>query len=145
MLTANIIFAALLASSPSSQGDDVARVAASRLSKELGGSNSISIYYVSRTGEYAYSPEQIKSKSSVLIKRQCGGNCSRLMSPIVQHLQEATLSDCRTGQETVLVEVDGRSLVIYSNGGRAISYQGKCYYNKTNIKQRIKESEIIPP
>lgn len=143
MLTADMAFLIILASGGAVQGGDAAQAAA-QLSRELSQSTSVSIYYVHRTGEYSYTPEQIKDGSSVSIMRRCGGNCSRVMDPIVQHLREAISSDCQTGQQTVLVELNRHSSIVYSQSGRSIRYKGKCYFNKTNVEQKIRESEILP-
>lgn len=145
MLTIDTLFVLLLATSSTQEARNPAYEAAAQLSHELQRSSSVSIYYVSRTGEYSYSPQQIRDKSSLLIKRQCGSDCSRLMNPIVQHLQEAILSNCQTGQQSVLVEVDGQPSLVYSHSGRSVQYKGKCYFNKNNVRNSIKESDIIPP
>jgi hypothetical protein len=145
MLTIDTIFVLLLATSSIQEAANPAHEAAAQLSNELRKSNSVSIYYVSRTGEYSYSPQQIRGKSSLLIKRQCGSDCSHLMNPIVQHLQEAVPSNCQKGQQSVLVEVDGQPSLVYSHGGRSVQYKGKCYFNKNNVRNSIKTSEIIPP
>ena len=143
MLAANTLFILLL-SGGGVLPDGAANTAAADFSRDLSESGSVSIYYISRTGKYSYAPEEIRKKSSVLIRRQCGGNCSRLMAPVVQHLREAAPMDCQPGQESVLIELDGRPSVVYSQNGRAIRYKGKCYFNRTNVNQKIKDAEIVP-
>lgn len=145
MLTATSLSALLLAIAGAQQGGDAGRAASAQLSKELGESSSVSIYYVSRTGEYSYTREKIKEQSTLLIRRQCGGNCARLMEPVVLHLRGAVPSNCPIGQQTILIEIGDSSSVVYSHGGRSIRYQGKCYFSRTNIRQVIRKTEVIPP
>ena len=145
MLTATSLSALLLAIAGAQQGGDAGRAASAQLSKELGESSSVSIYYVSRTGEYSYTREKIKEQSTLSIRRQCGGNCARLMEPVALHLRGAVPSNCPIGQQTVLIEIGDRSSVVYSQGGRSIRYQGKCYFSRTNIRQVIRKTEVIPP
>jgi len=143
MLIANTLFILLL-SGGSTPPDHTPYAAAADLTRELSQSDTVSIYYISRTGEYSYTPTEIKKDSSALIKRKCGGNCSRLMIPIVQHLRESAPVDCQTGYQTILIELDARLSVVYSRDGRAIEYKGKCYFNRDSVRRKIKEAQIIP-
>lgn len=145
MPIATSLSALLLTIAGAQQAGDAGRAASAELSKELRESSSVSIYYVSRTGKYSYTREEIKEQSTLLIRRQCGGNCARLMGPVVQHLRDAVPSNCPAGQQTVLIEMGGRSSIVYSHGGRSIQYRGKCYFGKTNIRQSIRKTKVIPP
>ncbi|MGN7916891.1 hypothetical protein [Lysobacter sp. 22409] len=112
MLTATSLSALFLTIAGSQQAGDAGRAASAELSKELRESSSVSVCYVSRTGEYSYTRDEIKEQSTLLIRRQCGGNCARLMGPVVQHLRDAVPSNCPAGQETVLIEIGGRSSIV---------------------------------
>lgn len=134
----------ILALGVAGEGDAASHRAAAAFASDLRRSSSVSIYFVARTEEYSYSPEVMKSESSFSLNRKCGGNCLNAMGPVVEHLRDSISAKCEGQRQDVLIELDGKPIVIYAQGGRAIQYRGKCYFNPAGIGRKIKEAGIIP-
>lgn len=144
----NIVFAAALLSSfpactPPDKADGGAQAAAARLAGTLESVSSVSFYFVSRTGKYSFRGDRFKVESSVEVHRKCGANCRYFMADVISHLEESTLAECLSGQENVLIAIGGVETVLYSHSGRMIELNGKCYFNKEGIGDRIKDAKFL--
>ena len=128
---------------PLAQADTGAQVAAGRLANTLEKVNSVSFYFVSRTGNYSLREDKLKTESSIKIYRNCGNNCRRFMDEIISHLGRATLANCSTGQENILIDLGNSESIIYSHSGRMIEFEGKCYFNEKGIDSTIKSSKFL--
>ena len=117
--------------------------AALNFQQELEEVSEVRFFFLSRTGQYSVSSEQLIEESTVQILRRCGNNCVQFMKEIVDHLKASTLTNCELGQQNILIEwAEGASLV-YSFSGRMIRFEGACYFNEHSIRSVIKGSGFI--
>ncbi|WP_282295026.1 hypothetical protein [Stenotrophomonas sp. PS02289] len=117
--------------------------AAAALSTALKRADRLDIYFVSLTGEYSLQGQKLKDSSSIRIVRPCGANCEHLMRDVIAHLKAATPTPCAKGQENVLIEIGNEASILYSHGGRNISFEGSCYFNPTGVGTIIRRSDFI--
>lgn len=136
-----IFFFCLLASC--ANAGDGGDQAAAGLTAELKGVTYVSIYMLSRTEQYDYSPDMLKKQASLAIIRRCGGNCDRLFLPVINHLRGATRSNCQKGQQDILIEVGAATRVFYSHSGRSIEFAGRCYFTRRSVAKVIKDIDFI--
>lgn len=121
----------------SGRGDKDAAAATDRLRGALAHVSSVSFYFYSSTGKYSLSAEKLRSGSSVFVRRGCGGNCENFMREVLEHLEAARGTDCPQGQENILIDV-GPLSVVYSNSGRTIKFDGRCFFNSENVAEILK-------
>ena len=115
-----------------------------RVAEALRHVRSVNFYFVSRTGDYSYTPEAFKARSSIRIYRACGANCKNFMIDVIDHLREANPRPCSTpGQQNVLITFGPDELIVYSYSGRHILYKGMCYFNDVGVNKVIERPDFI--
>lgn len=125
------------------QADSGSQAAAFRLLEKIKKSDSVSFYFLSRTGDYSLNAEKFKDSASTKIHRKCAANCPQFMKAVVDHLKQAKSSNCVTGQQDLLVEVGGMASIFYSHSGRMIEFEGRCYFSQRGIGGLVKNSDFI--
>ena len=128
---------------PAVQAGKDAQAAADHLAQALENTNSVSFYFVSRTGDYSLRGDEFKAESAIEVHRRCGADCKEFMRRVIRHLESGTLATCMPGQQNVLIEVGGAASLLYSYSGRMIEYSGKCYFNEKSIDSTIRSSSFI--
>jgi len=120
---------------------DNPETASKELSAALDRVSNVTLYFVSRTGEYSYDPATMRSKSSIRIYRSCGGNCDIVMDEVIQHLKASKSIECLDQkQQNVLMDIGDSEVVEYSYSGRAIRFRNRCYFNNRGITDVIRAS-----
>jgi len=118
---------------------DTPETAAKELSAALDEASDVTLYFVSRTGEYSYDPATMRSKSSIRIYRGCGRNCDIVMNEVIQHLKTSKAIKCLDQkQQNVLMDIGSSEVVEYSYSGRAILFRDRCYFNNRGITDVIR-------
>ena len=103
---------------------------------------AVEFYFLSRTEEWDYRPSEIISNSTIRLYRACGGNCARVMEPVLSHLREAKSRKCMPGMQDALVRGVGGWVLVYSYSGRQIRYGRSCYWNETGIRDVVRDSNV---
>ena len=129
------ILGAALACISSSAASAVADVDA--IEQALRVAPSVSFYFVSRTEDYDYNPQEMQSEASVVVRRSCGANCYNFMGTVLASLRMSKKSKCLPGQQDLLV-MFGQTQLVYSYSGRQAMYQGRCYFNSQSIHRLLK-------
>ena len=130
---------------PNAVADVSSSVAADRLEQRLNEVTEVSFFFVSRTGNYEFSDAEIRKYSSVTLLRKCGGRCSDIMTPVIDHLRSATLAECISGQQSTLLMLGDITAVRYSFSSRMIEFEGRCYFSETGLRDVLREDHLIFP
>lgn len=143
----SLFFVAVLSActGPNAVADDASSVAADRLEQRLNEVTEVSFFFVSRTGNYDFSDSEIREYSSITLLRKCGGGCSDIMKPIIDHLRSATLAECISGEQTTLLLLGDNIPIRYSFSSRMIEFEDKCYFSETGLRKVLREDHLIFP
>lgn len=96
------------------------------IERELRGVDAFEMFFFSRTGEYAIDAEDYPAQAGVYMRRHCGGNCHRVLGPVLDALEGGTfVEECPGGNESVVFRFGGRDLV-FSHGGLLARVDGGC-------------------
>lgn len=116
---------------------------ANRLTQSLRSTDTVSFYFLNRTGDYNYSASEFIEHASIQIKRRCGNNCAHFMRDVIRHLDAAKQTKCLSGQQNVIIDAGNKALIIYSHSGRHISAFGSCFFNPQPINEIVQRSDFI--
>lgn len=137
------VWTALVISVSSAESGQSAQAMADRVANALRKTNSVSFYFVSRTGNYVLRTEQIKDEAALSITRLCGSNCHNLMDSVVSHIANSTPVKCSHGQENILISIGNELRIVYSNSGRVIRVEDFCYISNIGVDKIIKNSDFM--
>lgn len=113
-----------------------------KIERELRETESISFYFVSRTEEYNYDNDRMKSEATVVIRRSCGANCHNFMKPVLARLRNSIRAECVSGQQDLLIEFAGGNLV-YSYSGRQVKYGKRCFFSEEGVHDLFRENNFF--
>ncbi|MGE8226455.1 MAG: hypothetical protein ACN6RK_11790 [Stenotrophomonas sp.] len=103
------------------------------LANNLRNSKYVEFYVLNRTGDYNYSPEEFRQSATTRIREYCGVGCAIYLAKFISHLSGASKQECIKGQQNLLIDLDGKSEIIYSYSGRQISFNGECFWNDAGV------------
>ena len=136
-----VLISALCAATCAAAPDQ--RHSADLMDKGFSTADEVEFYFIFVTDAPDYSVEEMRRNASVKVTRRCGRNCSSFMKDVLANFQGARSRECLKGDQNVLIEVKGRPPIVYSHGGRHISYLGHCYLNQRSINDVIQSEEFI--
>ena len=105
--------------------------------------SAVNFYFLSRTEDWSFTPDEVAAKSTVRAYRACGGNCHNFMQPVLNHLREARAVKCVSGQEDGLIRAEPGVEISYSFSGRQIRVDGSCYFNERGIRKVVLGGSMI--
>ncbi len=117
--------------------------AATSVSDALRSVGAVEFYFLSRTEDWNYSPEEIVAKSTIRAYRSCGRNCHNFMQPVLDHLRTARPIKCTSGQEDALIRAKPGVQIVYSYSGQQIRVSGSCYFNEKGIRKVISGDSML--
>lgn len=126
-----------------SHAQEESEIAAGHLTELLSNASNVSLFFVSRTGSYDFSTEDIKKHSSVTNHRKCEESCSDVLSSVVIHLRDAKPAECVPGQQNILLKIDNDAQITYSYSGRMIEFNGRCFYNEIKLRDLLRSDNLI--
>lgn len=103
------------------------------LERALQNSKYVEFYVLNRTGDYDYSPEQFQQRATTRIREYCGVGCAIYLARFVSHLSNASKQECISGQQNLMIDLNGKEKIIYSYSGRQVSFNGECFWNDTGV------------
>src|SRR5688572_29689163 len=103
--------------------------AASTVATKLQSVRAVEFYFLSRTEEWNYTPDEVAAESTIRAYRACGGNCSNFMDPVIDHLRQARPIKCIPGGEDGLIRANPGVELVYSSSGRRVRVADHCYFN----------------
>lgn len=139
----HFLLASVLAAFASPGVEDGSSLAARRLEDALRTEKSIAFYFVTRTGKYVLRGEDFKAASTTVINRRCGANCHGFMREVINHLRDSMEVACQSGQETTMIETGNGLVIIYSQSGRSIEFEERCYFNESGVNLIIKSPDFF--
>ncbi len=117
--------------------------AAASVATKLRSVSAVDFYFLSRTEDWNYTPDEIAAKSTVRAYRTCGGNCHNFMQPVLEHLRTARPIKCNPGQEDGLIRAQPGVEIVYSFSGRQIRLGGSCYFNERGIRSVVSGGSML--
>lgn len=126
----------------SASANSGAQSAAEQLAKRLRNEESVSFYFVSKTGTYKLRGDRFKNEASIKIFRRCGSNCHNFMSDVIAHLKSAIPTACSEGQENLAIETSGGAEIVYSHSGRSIELNNQCFFTKKSTIVSLKTQDF---
>lgn len=105
--------------------------------------DSVRVYFVSRTGNYDFEKRQMKKNSSVRTYRKCGSNCAVYLERVIEHVRRSKLVNCQSGQQSVLIEITPQFSITYSFSGRMIKIGQNCFFSDTDIKSVVADTSFL--
>ena len=118
------------------------QVAAS-VESQLRSVSAVEFYFLSRTDEWRYTPDEVAAKSSIRVYRACGANCHNFMRPVLDHLRAARPIECMPGQEDGLIRAQPGVDIVYSLSGRQIRVADSCYFNDIGIRNIVSGNSML--
>ena len=113
------------------------------IERELRGVDSFEMFFFSRTGEYAIAAEDYPAQAGVYMRRRCGGNCHRVLGPVLDALEGGTfVVECPGGNESVVFRFGGRDLV-FSHGGSLARVDGGCVVLDDPIRNLLRAESYL--
>lgn len=143
MLMIHFLLVSVLASFASPDAEGGSSLAARRLEDALRAEKSVEFYFVARTGDYVLRGEDFKAASTIVINRRCGANCHVFMREVISHLRDSMEVACQRGQETTMIETGNGLVIIYSQSGRSIEFEERCYFNESGVHLIVKSSDFL--
>lgn len=145
MLKYLIIALILVVSGCSSKSDaqSSSTEGAEKLAAELSAAEAVTFHFVSRTGDYDFDEDEMRRAATLTINRKCGGNCTNFMDDVVEHLRASQPVDCKTGQQNILVDLDGKQALTFSFSGRMVLFHDKCFFNQKSVSKLIEKGEFV--
>ena len=116
---------------------------ATSVENQLRSVKSVEFYFISRTEDWNYTPDELAAKSTIRAYRACGANCHNFMRPVLNHLRAAQPVNCLSGQENALIRAQPGVELVYSHGGRHIRVAGNCYLSDHSIRKIISGDSML--
>ena len=117
--------------------------AAASVETQLRSVRAVEFYFLSRTEEWNYTPDEVAAKSTIRVYRACGWNCHNFMRPVLDHLRAARPIKCTPGQEDGLIRAQPGVELVYSFSGRQIRVAGSCYFNDNSIRKVVSGDSML--
>ena len=117
--------------------------AAASVASQLRSVRAVDFYFLSRTEEWHYTPDEVAVKATIRVHRACGGNCHNFMRPVLDHLRAARPIKCISGQEDGLIRAQPGVELVYSFSGRQIRLADSCYFSEKSIRNVISGDSML--
>lgn len=101
--------------------------------------SSVSFYFVSRTGNYVLSDDEVMKEATLRVTRECGNNCASFMRRVIDHLRNARQISCTTGQENLVISTNGGAVLSFSYSGRSLRYGKSCFFTPVGVNSVLKK------
>ena len=75
--------------------------------------------------------------------RRCGANCAVHMKGVLNHFKNAKATECRLGDQSVVILIENLPPLIYSRGGHFIQFRNKCYFNQASINDVVETRAFV--
>ncbi len=104
---------------------------------------AVEFYFLSRTENWNFTPDEVAAQSTIRVYRACGANCHNFMRPVLDHLRAARPIKCLSGQEDCLIRAQPGVELVYSYGGRQIRVSDNCYLSDNSIRKVISGDSML--